>query len=149
MGDTRIALGLDIGARRIGVARGDLDVKLASPLDAVFNDDDVLENMIKIVDETGADLLVIGLPRDNNGGETAQSKFSRDFADDLRQALINADYDVEIVFQDESLTSIAAEENLKKRKNFDPKMLRDGTIDSEAAVIILQDFLEEKSSGRA
>ncbi|MCL2037838.1 Holliday junction resolvase RuvX [Candidatus Saccharibacteria bacterium] len=149
MSDSRVILGLDIGARRIGVARGDTEVKLASPLDAVFNDDEVLENLIKVVDNTDADLIVVGLPRDNRGGETFQSKFSRDFAHDLQQALINADYDVEFAFQDESLTSIEAEENLRKRKKFDPKMLRDGTIDSEAAVIILQDFLEEKASGQA
>ncbi len=148
MSDKRVILGLDIGARRIGVARGDSEVKLASPLPAVFNDDAAMENLTKAVDETGADLIVVGLPRDANGRETFQSKFSRDFADDLRQALLNADYDVEFVFQDESLTSIEAEENLKKRKNFNPKMLRDGTIDSEAAVIILHDFLEENTGAR-
>jgi len=135
-------LGLDVGARRIGVARADLEVRLASPLQAIFNDGSVLEELIRLVDETGAEFIVVGLPRDNNGQETAQSKFSRDFAHDLHEALVNEDYNVEIVFQDESLTSVTAEDNLKKRKSFNIKMLCDGTLDSEAAVIILTDYLE-------
>lgn len=135
-------MGLDVGARRIGVARADLEVRLASPLQAIFNDGSVLEELIRLVDETGAEFIVVGLPRDNNGQETAQSKFSRDFAHDLHEALVNEDYNVEIVFQDESLTSVTAEDNLKKRKSFNIKMLCDGTLDSEAAVIILTDYLE-------
>ena len=137
-----MVLGLDVGARRIGVARADLEVRLASPLQAIFNDGSVLEELIRLVDETGAEFIVVGLPRDNNGQETAQSKFSRDFAHDLHEALVNEDYNVEIVFQDESLTSVTAEDNLKKRKSFNIKMLCDGTLDSEAAVIILTDYLE-------
>ena len=140
--NNRVVLGLDVGARRIGVARADFEVRLASPLSAIFNDGTALEELIKLVDETSANLIVVGLPRDNNGQETAQSKFSRDFAHDLHEALVNEGYNIEIVFQDESLTSVTAENNLKKRKNFNIKMLRDGTLDSEAAVIILTDYME-------
>ena len=45
--------------------------------------------------------------------------------------------------QDESLTSIEAEEELRRdKRHFNDKMLRDGTLDSQAAVIILTDYLE-------
>lgn len=142
MNKSKIALGLDIGARRIGVARGDLEVRLASPLTAIFNDETVMDEIAKIIFDTKSSLIVIGLPRDNNGQETEQSKFCRDFAHDLKMILENRDFDVEIILQDESLTSVIAEDNLRSRKNFDEKMLRDGTLDSEAAVIILQDYLE-------
>jgi len=142
MSGEQTALGLDVGARRIGTARGDSAVKLASPLAAIGNDAQVWENLVKIIRKSGAEIVVVGLPRDAGGAETAQSQFSRSFAQTLREHLAENNLTAEIIFQDESLTSVAAEKILRARKNFDEKMLRDGTLDSEAAAIILQDFLE-------
>ena len=48
--------------------------------------------------------------------------------------------DVDVVFQDESLTSVIAEERLKSFRR--PYTKED--IDAEAASIILQDYIEEK-----
>ena len=49
---------------------------------------------------------------------------------------------VEVVFQDESLTSVQAEAMLRRdKKHFKEQMLRDGTLDSQAAVVILTDYL--------
>jgi putative Holliday junction resolvase len=137
-----VVVALDVGARRIGVARGDASVRLASPLPALFNDGDILDKLRLLIRENEAETVVIGLPRDINGKETGQSEFTRQFAHDLREVLTNAEMNIEIVFQDEGLTSIEAEELLRKRKNFSEAMLRDGTIDSEAAVVILTDYLE-------
>ncbi|MCL1876728.1 Holliday junction resolvase RuvX [Candidatus Saccharibacteria bacterium] len=130
-------LGLDIGQRRVGVASGDAAVKIASPLPPIANDAQVFQKIVGLVDDNSIKTIVVGLPRDQEGRETKQSRFSRDFADELAKFT-----SVKIVFQDESLTSAAAEENLRARRNFDDRMLRDGTLDSEAAAIILQDFLE-------
>ena len=47
-----------------------------------------------------------------------------------------------MVFQDESLTSVQAEAMLRRdKKHFKEQMLRDGTLDSQAAVVILTDYL--------
>lgn len=139
----RIALGLDVGTRRIGVARGDSDVRLASPLPPVLNDGKVLDELTKTIQKNDVQVVVVGLPRNSEGGETKQSQYSRQFADDLRDTLANNGYSVDIVFQDESLTSIEAEDLLKRdKRHYNDRMLRDGTLDSEAAVIILQDYLE-------
>ena len=142
MNSRDVIVGLDIGAKRIGVSRGDLEVRLASPLPAISNDNEVMDVIISLVREIGANLVVIGLPRDSYGSETLQSEFSRSFAARLSEALLDARLNVRITLQDESLTSIAAEDNLRSRKDFNDKMLRDGTLDSEAAALILQDFLE-------
>ncbi|MDR0957271.1 MAG: Holliday junction resolvase RuvX [Candidatus Nomurabacteria bacterium] len=134
---SKIVIGLDVGERRIGVARGDFGVKIASPLQPLVNDEQIFSNIAEIASKNRAETIVIGLPRNASGQETAQSEYSRDFASKL------ADFtEVKIVFQDESLTSIEAEKNLRRRKNFNENMLRDGTLDSEAATLILQDFLE-------
>ena len=93
----------------------------------------------------GVSTVVVGLPRNNDGMETQQSKYSRQFADDLVDTLIAQEVnDVDIVMQDESLTSIEAEDMLKRdKRHYNDRMLRDGTLDSQAAVIILTDYLEE------
>lgn len=142
--DRDIVLGLDVGTRRIGVAYGDTEVKIAAPLDAIENDGNALDKLAKLVARMNVSTVVVGLPRNGNGGETKQSQYSRQFADDLGDALsINSVSDVDIVMQDESLTSIEAEEELRRdKRHFNDKMLRDGTLDSQAAVIILTDYLE-------
>jgi len=139
--DGGVAIGLDIGARRIGVARGDFEVVIATPLPAWPNDETIFANISRIVKENQAEIVVIGLPRDANGQETAQSQISRDFASELSNYL-----NTRIHFQDESLTSVIAEKNLRSRKNFNENMLRDGMLDSEAAAIILQDFLNSNNN---
>jgi putative Holliday junction resolvase len=141
MNRSGVVIGLDVGTHRIGVARGDFDVHVATPLPMLSNDKTIFEKLSKMVQENHAETVVIGLPRDVDGRETAQSQVSRDFAAELANHL-----DTKICFQDESLTSVLAEKNLRARKNFNENMLRDGTLDSEAAAIILQDFLDSSGS---
>lgn len=132
-----VVIGLDVGARRIGVARGDFDVKVASPLKPLINDEKVFENLKKIIESNSSNLIVVGLPRNSEGQETKQSQFSRQFAAEIEKEIGG-----KVVFQDESLTSVTAEQNLRSRKDFNEIMLRDGTLDSESAALILTDFLE-------
>ena len=141
---SEIVLGVDVGTRRIGLAWGDTEVKLASPLEAVFNDGEALDKITQLATRMNVSTIVVGLPRNNNGEETEQSKFSRQFADDLGDTLAIKSLDnINIVMQDESLTSIEAEAMLKSdKRHYNGKMLRDGTLDSQAAVIILTDYLE-------
>ena len=72
-----------------------------------------------------------------NGAKIVRSTYVRKFAKELKRQIPEA----KICFQDESLTSVEAEKRLKGRK----KTTKKGDIDSEAAAIILQDFLEEKT----
>ena len=138
----KIILGFDIGDRRIGVARAELGMRIASPLLAIPNDDQVFGRISDLIKENRAEIIVIGLPRNSSGSETKQSQISRNFAEKIAELI-----DVKIAFQDESLTSAVAEDNLRGQKNFDERMLRDGTLDSGAAALILQDFLEENVNG--
>jgi putative Holliday junction resolvase len=134
---SRVVIGLDIGDARIGVAIGDRDVRIASPLLMLPNNQTVVSEIAKIVQENQAETVVVGLPRDADGRETAQSKISRDFAKKLSAAV-----PVPVVFEDESLTSIEAERDLRALKGFKEQMLRDGTLDAAAAALILTDYLE-------
>lgn len=127
-------IGLDVGTKRIGVAKADTSVRIAVPICTISVDGTELAQIERIAAVQNTNFFVIGLPRNNNGEETEQSRYSRDFASSLKSAI----KDARIAFQDESLTSVEAENRLKQGK----KPIKKGDIDAEAATIILQDFIE-------
>lgn len=127
-------IGLDVGTKRIGVAKADTSVRIAIPNGYVLVNGQEIPEILRIARLNGTNFFVVGLPRSNDGNETAQSAYARKFADTLAASMPGA----RIYFQDESLTSVVAEERLKKRK----KNFEKGEIDAEAASIILQDFIE-------
>ena len=132
-------IGLDVGEKRIGVARADSDTRIAVPIGFIDVDGSEWQEIARIARLNNTNFFVLGLPRSNEGNETAQSLYVRDFA----KILIKKIPEAKIRLQDESLTSVMAEERLKSRK----KRYEKGEIDAEAASIILQDFLEGFKGG--
>ena len=128
-------LALDVGEKRIGVAKADSSTRIAVPVGFVEVDGSEWQEIARIARLNSTNFFVLGLPRSNEGNETAQSMYVRNFA----KTLVEKIPDAKIRFQDESLTSVMAEERLKSRK----KSYEKGEIDAEAASIILQDFLEK------
>ena len=131
-------IGLDVGEKRIGVAKVDSSVRIAIPVGFVITDGSEWQEIARIASLNSTNFFVLGLPRSNEGNETAQSQYVKKFAAELIKNIPGA----KVQFQDESLTSVLAEERLKSRK----KPYQKGDIDAEAAAIILQDFVERKSS---
>ena len=127
-------IGLDVGERRIGVAKVDLETRIAVPIGFVLVNGSEWEEIAKIARLNNTNWFVLGLPRNNSGLETQQTLFVKNFA----KILLGKIPDAKIRFQDETLTSVEAEERLKRRKRAYEK----GEIDAEAATIILQDFVE-------
>ena len=127
-------IGLDVGEKRIGVAKVDSSTRIALPVGFVENDEETWEKIASVARMNSTNWFVLGLPRSNEGNETKQTLYVRQFARVLMQKIPGA----KIRFQDESLTSVEAEARLKKRK----KKYERGEIDAEAATIILQDFIE-------
>ena len=125
-------LALDVGERRIGVASASSDVKIAVPGDWIDVDGKELDIIREMLIDESIDVLVVGYPRNQQGEPTAQTRYVENFVDSLGQ--IESD----VVFQDESLTSVKAENILASQKRPYSK----GEIDSMAASIILQDYLE-------
>lgn len=125
-------LALDVGERRIGVASASSDVKIAVPGDWIDVDGKELDIIREMLIDESIDVLVVGYPRNQRGEPTAQTQYVENFVDSLGQ--IESD----VVFQDESLTSVKAENILASQKRSYSK----GEIDSMAASIILQDYLE-------
>ena len=133
-------IGLDVGERRIGVAKADSGTRIAVPVGFIEVDGLEWKKLSRIAKTNHTNLFVLGLPRNNQGEETKQSVYVRNFAKTLVQKLPG----VKVRFQDESLTSVIAEERLKKQK----KRYQRGDVDTEAATIILQDFIENVDAKR-
>lgn len=117
-------IGLDIGLKRIGVARANIIAKLPSPIVTLPNNDDFNGAIKDILDDYQSNTIVVGLPRDMHGRETDQTKYTRQFVqDNLSQ--------YQIIWQDETLSTKQAQANYSGTKG----------IDADAACVILDDYL--------
>jgi putative Holliday junction resolvase len=132
-------LALDIGSVRIGVAASDETRLLATPHSVIQrrNTASALESILRTVAETGAGLVVVGLPVSLDGQLHAQASRVQSFAEKLRKRL-----GVPMVYADETLSSVRAEEILRDQGVRPDRRRRH--IDSVAAAVILQDYLDQE-----
>ena len=138
-------IGIDFGSKCIGLSWGNDELAMAVPIPAILhfqNFDQVLKKLEDICVEKGCQAFVVGLPLHMNGTEGIRVKEVRCFADQLTKY-----FNKPVYFQDERLSTQAAQylsgyqaQSLEKAK----KQKQRGIIDSQAATIILQDFLDEK-----
>lgn len=131
-------LGLDPGAKRIGVAISDptgVAVRALPPLDAAAGRDAVLTQLGGLIDGHAVAGVVVGLPRNMDGGEGPAAAAARKLAEELQAGRPQ----VKVVLYDERLTTVLAERamlaaDLSRRK-------RRRAIDGQAAVVLLTGYL--------
>jgi putative Holliday junction resolvase len=120
-------LALDYGSARCGVAVSDPSGTLATPLEPVLRPGTRrgLERLVRLVGELDAERVVVGLPISLSGGDSAQTRETRAFAERLRAAV-----DVPVELYDERFTSSLAQQ-------------AGGTasLDSRAAAVLLDEWL--------
>ena len=130
-------LALDPGTKRIGVAVCDELRVTTRPVTVITVEcwKKLLTRVKELVSEFDAVALVIGLPLESDGSESEMSAKARDMARKFALSL-----DIPVVLQDERVTSYEAKGRLWQSgaKNADLR----GQVDSEAAAIILSDFLD-------
>ena len=130
---------LDIGAKRIGVAISDeLNISI-SPLPPIQRTSwkRLLLEVAELVRHYDARALVIGLPLSLDGTEGSAALDARRLAEKFRLSL-----NVPVCLQDERLTTFQAKENLRSMKYDQSEIVR--RLDSEAAAIILRDFIASR-----
>ncbi len=132
--DLGVIAALDVGEARIGVAMNPPGVSIAQPFTTIDNDSKVNETIASLIRDHNVTKLVVGNPRNMQGNDTKQTRYVEDFVEKLKSNI-----NVPVFMQDEALTSVKAEEELKDRKSPYEK----GDIDSLAATYILQDYIEE------
>ncbi|MEX2006853.1 MAG: Holliday junction resolvase RuvX [Candidatus Saccharimonadales bacterium] len=126
-------LALDVGTKRVGIARASALAKLPEPLMTV-NVSEAFSAIEKLVQTQPVAAIVIGLPRNLEGQDTAQTASVRQWAKKLKTK-----FDIPLYLQDEALTSKAAETS---------KVGRSSGIDALAAAIILEDFFNTPKEQR-
>lgn len=131
-------LGIDHGTRRIGLAVGD-ELGFASPAAALTQVDPTArwEALLTQVRERRIDELVVGYPLNMNDSVGPKAREVAAFAERLRAAT-----GLTVHLVDERLTSHEAEASLPKHQLRD--MRASGIVDSRAAAIILQDYLNQR-----
>ena len=131
-------LGIDPGTKRIGLASGD-ELGLASPLPALTQVDADLRwtALLEEIRLRRIDELVVGYPLNMDDTVGPKAKEAEEFAERLRGTT-----GLPVHLVDERLTSHAAESTLPKHKLRD--LRQSGVVDSRAAAMILQDYLDQR-----
>jgi putative Holliday junction resolvase len=131
-------LGIDYGTKRVGLAQGD-ELGVATPLPALIDADEAVRwaKLGETIRQRRITDLVLGYPYNMDGSAGFKAKEVDAFAERLKQQ-----FGLPVHLVDETLTSYAAEATVPKKSRRD---VRDsGLIDSRAACLILQDFLDQK-----
>jgi putative holliday junction resolvase len=125
---------LDVGEKRIGIARINSLAKIPEPLDPinVLEETDVVSRINSILKDYDAFAVVVGLPRGLDGQETSQTRSSIEFAKKVKSSL-----DTKVYMIDEAGTSKSADEIIKNNQSL--------SRDSVSACIILEDFINYKN----
>jgi putative Holliday junction resolvase len=130
-------IGIDLGTRRIGLAFGD-ELGVATPLPALTQADEKARRaaLLAVIRERRANEIVLGHPLNMDDSVGPKAKEAEAFAAGLRQEL-----GVPVHLVDERLTSHEAESSIAKSKR--REIRASGIIDSRAATLILQDYLNQ------
>src|SRR5215203_2450616 len=143
------ALGVDYGAKRIGLALSDATGLLArawKTLQRTGNPSQVAASLaaearILAAEDDGLGVIVMGFPRRLNGEPTDQTANVQAIADRLRTLIA-----IPLVLQDERLSTHEADARLAAREKDWRK--RKALLDAASAAVILQDYLDSRSEGR-
>lgn len=133
-------LGLDLGSKTLGVAVSDKTGLIASNHSVIRHNEEydrLIDEVISLSKELETDAIVLGFPKNMDGSIGYKGELSIDFKSKLEEKL-----DIPIYLQDERLTTKSATDILIEgnvsRKN------RKKVVDSVAATIILQSFLDRR-----
>ena len=130
-------LALDVGDRRIGVALSDPTGIIASPLTTLRREAERKdqESIARLIEEHGAELVVVGLPLTLAGERGPQAERVVRFGDRLADAL-----GVRVVYWDERHSTVDAERIVRSRAR--RRQAVRGAVDDVAAAVILQSYLD-------
>ena len=131
-------LGIDYGDRRIGLSFGD-ELGVATPLPAITVPDDTKRRaaLAEVVRQRRVTEIVIGHPLNMDDSVGPKAKQIEAVAESLRK-----EYGLPVHLVDERLTSYEAEATIEKSKRRGVRA--SGIIDSRAATLILQDYLDQR-----
>lgn len=132
-------LGVDPGARRVGLAIADAETRWARPLEVIDSGSvDPVARIAALVHEKGIDKIVVGRPVSLSGKRGPAVESQRAFVERLTDAV-----KVSVEEHDERLTTVIAERALKEGGA--PAKRRGQLRDAVAAQVLLQSYLDANS----
>jgi putative Holliday junction resolvase len=137
-------VGIDPGQARIGVAISDEERSIAFPRETVLARGGTAEAVRRVrvaLAEEDISLAVVGLPLRLDGTEGEAARRARAFGEAVGAAL-----EVEVVYWDERLTTVAAERSLREMGRRGTKQRE--VVDQSAATILLQGYLDANKGGK-
>jgi putative Holliday junction resolvase len=139
----RIVLGFDFGLKRIGLAAGSTLTRTAAPLATVAHHAEAPDwaAILMHVKTLGPDLLVVGAPYNDDGSPGRIAGLADAFAAQLAERCR-----LEVARVDERYSSAAAQSLLREQRASGQrrKVVRKGDLDSAAAAVMLQSWLEQQ-----
>jgi putative Holliday junction resolvase len=137
-------MGIDLGAKRTGLALSDASGTLARPHRVITSATPLAAIVDEIArlhaDEDGLAAIVVGLPKRLDGTPNAQTAQVEKFV-----GLLRARVQTPVITQDERLTSVEAESLLASREK--DWRRRKEKLDAAAAAVILQEYLDQWQGG--
>jgi putative Holliday junction resolvase len=135
-------LAIDYGLKRIGIATGSLVTGTASPLETVASvaNQPNWERLRKLISEWQPDIIVVGLPRNQDGTDSEMTTIVNEFATELLGRC-----GIPVEFIDERYTSVEAEALLReqRRQGIRNKKLRKEDVDAVAAQLIAESWMRK------
>ncbi len=130
-------LGIDYGTKRIGLSQGD-EIGVATPLPALTEglSEASWQKLGDIIKQRRITDLVVGYPYNMDGSVGFKAKEVDAFATQLKEK-----FSLPVHLVDETLTSYEAESTIAKKSRREVR--ESGLIDSRAACLILQDYLDQ------
>ena len=134
-----IIMSVDYGDKRTGIAVCDKLEMLASPVCVLteWNAQTLADKIVSLANEKRAEIIVVGLPKNMDGSEG----FRADACKELGE-LLKARTEIAVEFWDERLTTVSAHRILSENNVRGKK--RKAVVDSVAAEIILQDYIDSR-----
>ena len=132
-------LAIDYGTKRTGLAICDSAETISSPLKTIHGQKELIKKIAEVIEAENVEAVVLGLPLNMTGSESAQTRLVLKFGKQLEGFLR-----VPVLLQDERLSSFGAEEKLAPANLTKGKMRQ--RLDAVAAAEILEAFLEQKRS---
>lgn len=124
-------LGIDYGTKRIGLALGDEEQKIALPFDVLQNKVGFIGKLRRIIEDEKIYRLVVGIPLNMSGKDSKKTGEARKFIQ-----LLESNFNLAVITEDERLSSKMADSLFKEyRQKYDR--------DAIAAMVILQGYLDK------
>ncbi len=132
-------IGLDLGTKTLGISISDNNGIIALPLTTIRYQDDyneLIPELSKIISENNIEKIILGLPKNMNNTIGERALKTLEFKE-----LLEGIFKLEVIMQDERLSTVSAESFLIK--NDISRKKRKQVIDKMASQVILQSFLDK------